>query len=129
MTTEEPCLTEKKTLTLTNIKLILTELIHLQKARPTSIPQAVPLISLLDELWDSYLAECTKIRDLEMEWHMLQSSNKLLKAGNFELESTCVVKGGIVRDNQQSLQSVREGVLGLFQSMRGYQTFLSSGNY
>lgn len=124
----ESCLTEKKAPTLTNIELISTELSRLEETRPTLNPQTVRLVSLLTELWDSYITECTRNRDLQMKWHMLQSSNNSLKGRNSELESICIVRGGVIRDNQQALQSVREGVLSLFQSMHGYQTFLSSCN-
>lgn len=124
----ESCLTEKKALTLTNIELISTELSRLEEMRPTLNPQTVRLVSLLTELWDSYITECARNRDLQMKWHMLQSSNNSLKGRNSELESICIVRGGVIRGNQQALQSVREGVLSLFQSMHGYQTFLSSCN-
>lgn len=124
----ESCLTEKKALTLTNIELISTELSRLEETRPTLNPQTVRLVSLLTELWGSYITECARNRDLQMKWHMLQSSNNSLKGRNSELESICIIRGGVIRGNQQALQSVREGVLSLFQSMHGYQTFLSSCN-
>jgi hypothetical protein len=97
--------------------------------RPTLIPQAMRLVDVYQRLWEAYMKEYTRAKGAEKEFRILVGSKGWLEKSNESLHRICTDREAILCDSRQAFQSVRRGILNIFQDTYGFHQLLPSSGF
>ncbi|KAJ5593497.1 hypothetical protein N7537_010401 [Penicillium hordei] len=96
---------------------------------PALVPQAIWLVDVYQCLWEAYLKAYAKVKVAGEEQRLLRNSNNWLEETNESLRRICTDREASLCDSLQAFQSVRQGILNIFQdTYRLHQLLPSSRN-
>jgi hypothetical protein len=79
------------------------------------IPQAIRLVDDYQCLWEAYLKEYAKAKEAGEENRLLGNSKSWLEENNESLRRICTDREANLCESRQAFQSVRQGILNIFQ--------------
>ncbi|OQE67448.1 hypothetical protein PENNAL_c0171G03214 [Penicillium nalgiovense] len=94
---------------------LTNEIKLLMEKCPALIPQAKRLVDVYQYLWEAYIKEYAKTKEAGEENRLLGKSNSWLKGNNESLRRICTHREASLYDSRQAFQSVRQGILNIFE--------------
>lgn len=94
---------------------LTNEIKLLMEKCPALIPQAKRLVDVYQCLWEAYLKEYGKAKEAGEENRLLGNSNSWLEENNESLRRICTDREANLYDSRQAFQSVRQGILNIFE--------------
>lgn len=94
---------------------LTNEIKLLMEKSPALIPQAKRLVDVYQCLWEAYLKEYLKAKEAGEENSLLGKSNSWLEENNESLRRICTDREANLYDSRQAFQSVRQGILNIFE--------------